>query len=85
MSTWTKYRSHRVIEAAPILAELRDPHGVVDAFLIGDVEGPEVFQPTVPGMAEKGGVGDYAIRYEDGFLSVSPKDVFDAGYTEVQS
>jgi hypothetical protein len=53
------------------------------------VKGPdgsfsEVFAPDVPAMAEKASLGDYAVIYEDGYKSVSPKAAFEDGYTLVE-
>ena len=41
----------------------------------------EEFVPTEPGMANRVTVGDYAVRYPDGFKSVSPQKAFTDGYT----
>lgn len=76
------YRSHKVVEAAPI-----------KTFLSGGNQGPFVVledgeQIAVPiNFAARGAPerGDYLVRYQpDGYLSWSPKAVFEAGYTEIQ-
>lgn len=74
MSDWPKYVSHKVVQAMPITGIT--PGGIV---LVGARHEP--FHPTVPEMAAKAEVGGYAVRYEDGFQSVSPKKAFEEGYT----
>lgn len=39
-----------------------------------------MFIPTVPEMAAKAVIGDYAVIYRDGYQSVSPKTEFEEGY-----
>jgi hypothetical protein len=39
----------------------------------------EAFHPTEPAMVGRAEVGGYAVVYEDGFRSVSPKAAFEAG------
>jgi hypothetical protein len=78
---WPRFRSHKVVQAAPIchVGEMQgklfvqvkpfDDHTVVS------------FEPTEPAMLKHAEVGGYAVLYEDGFKSISPKDIFEAGYT----
>jgi len=54
------------------------PDGVV---LVGARH--ERFDPTEPAMARRAEVGGYAVVYEDGFKSISPKKAFEDGYTRV--
>lgn len=78
MSDWPKYQSHKIIQAKPIIGfDRRDTGGAVCAI----VEGGETFTPNQMGMLEGARVGDYAMLYPDGYKSISPKDVFEEGYT----
>lgn len=85
-----KFKSHKVVEAAQIkVAEFRaDGSGRV--IVVGsepiqerafDVPAGFKRPNTAPAMNPDG--GDYLVRYEGGYLSWSPKDVFEAGYTLV--
>jgi len=73
------FKCHKVVQAAAILSITIKPSNV---FIVLESEpevehpiDPEVFARSVP---EK---GDYLVRYEDGYISFSPKDVFEAGYS----
>lgn len=76
MSNWPKYESHKTVQAMPITGIT--PDGVV---LVGATH--ERFDPTEPAMAKRAEVGGYAVIYEDGFKSISPKKAFEDGYTRV--
>lgn len=75
-----KYKCHKVVEAE-ILSSFYD--GVV-------LESGEEVKMTssqlnrIAAMARdsKDGSG-YLVKYEDGYLSWSPKDVFEAGYSKI--
>lgn len=73
MSNWPEYVSHKVIRAMPITDIL--PDGTI---LVGDDR--ELFEPTVPAMADKAEIGGYAMLYPDGFKSISPRKAFEDGY-----
>lgn len=80
-----KYRSHKLVDAAPILAWF-DPNAIT-------AQGPNVTVGSNPDNVEtinvpkdffaRGAptIGDYLVRYEDGYLSWSPKKAFEDGYT----
>lgn len=83
-----KYKSHKVVEAAQISAAEFNADGSGRVAIVGD--GPTIERmfnvpagfkrpDTAPVMNPDG--GDYLVRYEGGYLSWSPKDVFEAGYT----
>ncbi len=78
-TVWPKYRSHKIVAALPIVAK------TPDAMYVDPQPGTgfHKFEPNEPGMAHKAVPGDYAVVYEDGYKSVSPKAVFEAGYTRV--
>lgn len=73
MTDWPKYVSHKIVSALPITGIT--PGGVI---LVGAHHIP--FEPTEPAMAKRAEVGGYAVIYEDGFRSLSPKKVFEEGY-----
>jgi hypothetical protein len=81
MSEWQKYRSHKVVEAAPI-CEIVDAGGTLSILVkpYGD-DTVERFVPTEHGMIARAEVGGYAVRYPDGYKSVSPKEAFEEGYS----
>ncbi len=78
MSDWPKYVSHKIVQAMPITGITAG--GVV---LVGPSRQP--FFPTKPVMAETAEVGGFAVLYEDGFKSISPKKAFEDGYTPVHA
>lgn len=81
MSDWPKYQSHKIIEAAPIFQIVE--HGGALSILVkpyGD-DRVERFVPTEAGMIVRAAVGDFAVRYPDGYQSVSPAKAFREGYT----
>jgi hypothetical protein len=76
MTDWPSYRSHKIIQAMEITGTT--PDGVL---LVGPDKEP--FFPTEAGMTKRVTAGDYALRYPDGFQSVSPKQAFEDGYTRI--
>lgn len=72
--TWPRYTSHKTVQAMPITGIT--PDGVV---LVGSRHEP--FHPTEPAMSARAEPGGYAVIYEDGYRSISPKDAFESGYT----
>lgn len=85
-----RFRSHKIVEAAQISAADFRADGSGRVVIVGEgdtasrtFDVPAGFKRpnTNPVMNVDG--GDYLVRYEDGYLSWSPKDVFEAGYTEI--
>jgi hypothetical protein len=74
MSDWPKYESHKIVQAMPITG-VSSLSGYV---LVGPENEP--FHPTEPAMAARAEVGGYAVIYEDGYKSISPKKAFEDGY-----
>lgn len=76
-----RFKCHKEVEAAQIRAgEVREDRSA--KWNVGDgeiIETPPEF--VARGVPQE---GDYIIRYEpDGYLSWSPKAVFEAGYSEL--
>lgn len=72
-SNWPKYVSHKEVQAMPITGIT--PDGII---LVGAAHEP--FAPTVTEMTRLAEVGGYAVIYDDGYKSVSPKAAFEKGY-----
>lgn len=71
-----KWQSHKIVEAEPIVGI--GPHSA--AVANGEsIPLPDNF--TARGTPE---AGDYLVRYDDGYLSWSPKKVFEEGYHSIQ-
>jgi hypothetical protein len=82
---WPQYQSHKIVRAAPIVGiAASDQDGVIILVKPGDDE-PEEFYPNVAAMAEGAKPGDYAVVYEDGYRSISPKAAFEDGYTRIET
>lgn len=82
MSDWPYYESHKVVQAARIVAiELRPTGRLILVRADGCDDELQEFRPSVPGMADKAEVGGYAVLYPDGFRSISPARQFEEGYT----
>lgn len=88
-----KYRSHKVVEAAPILAMSHLVGGPDRVVVEGDrrvvdgrteAMGEEIAVPK--GFFARGtpAIGDYLVRYEDGYLSWSPKKAFEDGHSAIE-
>ena len=78
---WPKYTSHKVVQAAKIVS-IHNDFGEGGHFLWVDpgTSVLEKFTPTEPAMLDRAQVGGYAVVYEDGFRSVSPKEPFESGH-----
>lgn len=81
MSDWPKYQSHKIIQAAKIVAVHNDFGEGQHFFWVDPGTGSlEKFIPTEAEMLNRAGVGDYAMLYPDGSRSVCPKASFEDGY-----
>lgn len=80
---WPKYQSHKIIQAAKIVSVYKDGPYTEHFLSVDPGNGvPEKFVPTEMAMVYRAEVGGYAVSYDGGkFLSVSPKEAFDGGYT----
>lgn len=78
------YQSHKVVEAAPIMG-----YTALGNYVNVEADNADGYERvSVPGDFFARGnpdLGDYLVRYApDGYLSWSPRAVFDAGYTIIQ-
>lgn len=86
MSEWPSYQSHKIIQAAVIKAVHTDFDEASKFFWVDPGTGDlEKFRTTEPGMMNRAGIGDYALKYPDGFTSVCPKAQFEGGYRVVET
>lgn len=82
------YKSHKVVEAAEILSVVENPSqpGAI-AHLRGEKEqvalSPEWLQRHGSDLGVGALVGGYLVKYPDGYLSWSPKEAFEGGYTKI--
>lgn len=80
------YKSHKVVEAAEVLAVEVNPAGGY-LFQLRDSIGEALQAGWVrkhqPGPAVQSFLGGYLVKYPDGYMSWSPKEAFEAGYTKV--
>ena len=81
--SWKRYRAHKIISATKIFARTPDGRGGVHLYVMEDRERAGLFEPNEPAMAYRAEVGWYAVRYEDGYRSVSPPEPFETGYREI--
>jgi len=78
-----KFRSHKIVEAESISEVKFEAAQAPNSYLVL-ASGQEV-HPSLDFFARgRPQVGDYLVRYEDGYLSWSPKKAFEEGYTEVE-
>lgn len=83
MANWPEYTSHKIVQAARIVwvSTEATPGAVRQIHVDPNEDGVvEPFECTVPAMANQAVVGGYAIKYADGYRSISPRGVFEAGY-----
>jgi len=76
------FKCHKIVQAAALLSLSRRGDNL---FIILETE-PEVQHPLDPKVISRylPTKGDYLVQYEDGYLSFSPKDVFEAGYSAIK-
>lgn len=82
------YKSHKTVEAAEILSVVPHPSSPGALFhLRGEKESAALPPEWVKRHAPEGNleafVGGYLVRYDDGYVSWSPKAAFEGGYTKV--
>lgn len=84
--TWPKWESHKIVRATPIVRITSASDETENEILIyvnpsGTSE--ELFEPTEPAMKARAEVGGYAVAYEHGYASLSPRGTFEDGYTRI--
>lgn len=87
MTTLAKWRCHKVVRAGKIL-EIGRPFPAADSavrLMVQGLHGPveqevpdDFFARTPPK------VGDYFVLYDDGYMSHSPPEPFEGGYTRIE-
>ena len=84
-TTFPRYRSHKVVEAAKVedITRLTDPPGA--AVLVLDSNGFSVEHSVPAAYVTKHDpqIGGYWVRYPDSYESWSPAEAFEGGYTRV--
>ena len=82
-----RYRSHKVVEAAPIMAaERTSADGPWRVAVLGGeiIEAPNnLFARGIPDWIGDAERAPMLVRYEDGFISWSPRTPFEEGYRAV--
>src|SRR5690349_20694516 len=76
-----RYRSHKYVWAAKIRAMEREREGGPWRVMVEGSESPLTVAPEIfaRGRPDLDGVGAYLVVYEDGYVSWSPADKFEAG------
>lgn len=83
------YKSHKVVEAAEILSAMPNPYGPGAIFHLRGEKTTVALPPEWILRHSRGTqsleafVGGYLVRYDDGYVSWSPKEAFESGYTKV--
>lgn len=85
IAQWPKYQSHKVVQAAKIVAIHDDNEGPDFLWVDPGTGVLERFVPTEVAYLGRARVGGYAVVYENDFRSVSPKDAFEEGYELVEA
>lgn len=86
MTDWPEYISHKVVRAAQIFAFSYDESFRPEAAIViyPNPDGSttqELFVPNLQAQLDGAQVGDWAIKYTDGYNSISPANAFEEGYT----
>jgi hypothetical protein len=80
-----RYVCHKIVEAAPIFSvfELSEKAGysITFGFTEADMRSHEFPYQWSAGAPYRPQLGDYVVKYSDGYHSISPKAAFESGYT----
>lgn len=83
-STAPLYISHKKVRALRITSVVRVSASITDAlFTVNLEDGTEAELPREMTARYEPQAGDYLVRYEDGYESISPAKAFTDGYTKV--
>lgn len=79
-----EYKCHKIVRAAKITEiESHESNGEGSHTMIfGEISG-RLFLTDVWKEKHNPEVGGYVVIYEDGYISFSPGDTFEAGYTKI--
>jgi len=75
-----KYQSHKIVEAAPITSISRNPAWVEVRVGVDQMTFQVPADFFARGLPSQ---DDYFVRYDDGYVSWSPKKAFEEGYVLV--
>lgn len=75
---WPDYQCHKVVQALPLVGISHAEDAPEAALRFEDGSDLIVSEDWLKKHSPQ--VGGYVVRYEDGYLSWSPKDVFESGY-----
>lgn len=85
-----KYQCHKTVEAAEIVG-VYTPHGAATEGYVNflDTDGKRCVQLAETGKGNlfargRPHVGDYLVKYDDGYMAWSPKQAFEDGYTLIR-
>jgi len=77
-----RYRSHKCVSAAKITSVLKHVDGILDIQMT--TPGDELIKVRISkewGEKHEPDLGGYLVLYDDGYISYSPAEAFEAGYT----
>lgn len=76
------YQCHKQVEAGKIV-KIINPQSGPFAAVITDTDGSEVKVEQLFLDQHKPEIGGYLVRYPNGYLSYSPAEPFESGYSEI--
>ena len=77
-----KYKCHKVVEASKIVAVMQ--RGFAGGAWIDTDDYDTYIMDSLWLIKHTPHVGGYLVRYQDGYMSYSPADAFEDGYTELE-
>ena len=77
-----QYKCHKVVRAGKISTVVTDLDKKLLEFRVVGIKQPFGFPENMYRMRSVK-AGDYLVVYEDGYVSYSPADVFEAGYSKL--
>jgi hypothetical protein len=88
---WTRWQSHKVVRADKI-TKIEEADGIIKITMGDESDAPVLITSTISVVEgeiswfdkHKPKVGGYLVCYEDGYLSYSPAEAFEKGYSRIQ-
>lgn len=81
---WPRYKSDHIVRAAKVVRFETNANGAKAFAIVDPGDGHEQpFNSTIPDMLAKVEIGDYAILYDDNFMTFIAARQFEAGYSKV--